>query len=129
MRQLEVYANDRKAGVLTEQHPGRGYGFLYDPDYLASDCPSISVTLPKREQAYVSSLLFPFFMNMLPEGANRKVICRSLRIDERDYFGLLAAMAGKDFIGAIHVKSMSERGHASDIRIGCSREVSGRYSE
>ena len=94
MRQLEVYANDRKAGVLTEQHPGRGYGFLYDPDYLASDCPSISVTLPKREQTYVSSRLFPFFMNMLPEGANRKVICRTLRIDERDYKSSFSVIQG-----------------------------------
>ena len=47
MRQLEVYMNDRKAGVLTEQHPGKGYVFQYDKDYLSSDSPSVSVTLPK----------------------------------------------------------------------------------
>ena len=29
MRQLDVYMNDRKAGVLTEQYPGKGY-ILYD---------------------------------------------------------------------------------------------------
>ena len=105
MRQLDVYMNNRKAGVLTEYHPGQGYSFQYDSDYLASDSPAISVTLPKRSEAIDSALLFPFFTNMLPEGANRRVICRTMRIDENDLFGLLAAMAGKDFIGAVHINA------------------------
>ena len=107
MRQLDVYVNGQKAGVLTEQNPGRGYAFCYDDAYLASDGPSISVTLPKRKEAYNSPGLFPFFMNMLPEGANRRVICRLSRVDESDFFGLLSAMAGKDFIGAVHVETAS----------------------
>lgn len=104
MRQLHVYVNDRKAGVLTEAHPGTDYSFRYDPDYLVSDAPSISVTMSKRKDSYESSSLFPFFANMLPEGANRKVICRTHRIDEHDLFGMLAAMAGSDFIGGVHIK-------------------------
>lgn len=108
MRQLLVYMNDRRAGVLTEQTPGKGYTFVYDDDYLASEMPSVSVTLPKREKSYESDLLFPFFVNMLPEGANRRVICRSLRIDEDDFFGLLTAMAGRDFIGAVNVRKMND---------------------
>lgn len=106
MRQLGVYCNDKKAGVLTELNPGKGYVFLYDQDYLISDSPSISVTLPRRKERYESAELFPFFSNMLPEGANRSVICRSLKIDEEDFFGMLEAMAGKDFIGAVHIKSL-----------------------
>ena len=47
-------------------------------------------------------------MNMLPEGANRKVICRTSRIDENDFFGLLSAMAGKDFIGGVHIETVSK---------------------
>ena len=105
MRQLDVYVNERKAGVLTERHPGSGYVFHYDPDYLASNGPSISVTLPRRKEVHESDHLFPFFTNMLPEGANRKVICRTRRLDEKDYFGLLAAMAGKDFIGGVHLET------------------------
>lgn len=108
MRQLEVYMNAHKAGVLAETLPGRGYSFCYYPEYLASDMPAISVTLPKREEAYESDLLFPVFSNMLPEGANRKVICRSLRIDERDFFGMLMAMADKDFIGAVNVRTVEQ---------------------
>ena len=74
MRQLDVYVNDQKAGVLTEQRPGEEYCFHYDKAYLASDSPSISVSLSKRKESYRASKLFPFFTNMLPEGANRKVI-------------------------------------------------------
>lgn len=108
MRQVDVYVNNLKAGVLTEMHPGRGYSFNYDPLYLSSDAPSISVSLSKRSASYESSSLFPFFANMIPEGANRKVICRLYRIDEHDLFGILAAMAGKDFIGGVHIKTTAK---------------------
>ena len=107
MRQLEVYFNETKAGRLTEQHPGSGYTFRYYGDYLASSMPPVSTTLPKRADAYYSEHLFPFFCNMLPEGANRRVICRSLKIDEQDFFGLLEAMADRDFIGAVNVRRMT----------------------
>ena len=72
MRQLGIYVNNRKAGVLTELRPGSAYSFQYDQNYLASDTPSISVTLPKSSSYYESSSLFPFFANMLPEGVNRR---------------------------------------------------------
>ena len=32
MRELYVYNNESKAGVLREQHSGYGYTFLYDSD-------------------------------------------------------------------------------------------------
>lgn len=96
--------NDTKAGVLTELLPGKGYVFRYEDDYLSSGLPPISVTLSKRNKQYESDYLFPFFSNNLPEGNNRRIICRSLRIDENDIFGLLEAMADKDCIGAVQVR-------------------------
>lgn len=104
MRQLEVYFNNIKAGILTELHPGTGYTFQYYVDYLASPMPPISATLPKRADAFCSEHLFPFFSNMLPEGANRRVICRSRKIDESDFFGMLEVMANRDFIGAVNIR-------------------------
>lgn len=104
MRRLYVYNNEEFAGTLEEDRPGRGYRFTYDDGYLAKGLPSISVTMPKSQKQYLSDSLFPFFSNMLPEGANRRVICRNLRIDERDFFGLLTAMADSDFIGAVSVR-------------------------
>ncbi len=108
MRELEVYFNDTKAGILTEQHPGRGYSFQYKEEYLNSVMPPISVTLPKQSIPYESEYLFPFFSNMLPEGSNRRVICRSQKIDENDLFGLLYTMADKDFIGAVNVRRIKK---------------------
>lgn len=107
MRQLDVYYNNAKAGVLTEINPGAGYTFKYEPEYLSSDMPPISATLPKRKEAFEADSLFPFFSNMIPEGANRGVICRTLRIDENDFFGILSAMADKDFIGAVNIRTSS----------------------
>lgn len=104
MRELAVYYNDTEAGILTEQYPGAVYSFQYKEEYLNSAMPPISATLPKQSTAYKSEHLFPFFSNMLPEGANRRVICRTLKIDENDFFGLLDAMADKDFIGAVNVR-------------------------
>ena len=105
MRTLDVYYNETKAGVLTELNPGADYTFKYALEYLSSDLPPISATLPKQEGAFESDSLFPFFSNMIPEGANRGVICRTLRIDEKDFFGILSAMADTDFIGAINIRT------------------------
>ncbi len=104
MRTLDVYFNETKAGVLTEFNPGDGYTFQYEPKYISSGMPPVSATLPKQEETFESDTLFPFFSNMIPEGANRGVICRTLRIDEKDYFGILSAMADKDFIGAVNIR-------------------------
>ena len=104
MRQLAVYFNNVKAGILTEEYPGKDYSFQYLDEYVNSPMPPISVTFPKKQKVYVSEYLFPFFSNLLPEGSNRRVICSAQRIDEDDSFGLLAAMADKDFIGAINVR-------------------------
>lgn len=108
MRELAVYYNDTIAGIITEQHPGTGYTFQYKNEYLDSTMPPISATLPKQSAAYNSEHLFPFFSNMLPEGANRRVICRSRRIDENDFFGILSAMADKDFIGAVNIRTSND---------------------
>lgn len=106
MRKLEVYVNDTKAGILTEQNPGKGYTFVYTAAYLDSDLPPVSLTLPKREEAYESEFLFPFFTNLLPEGANRKVICREKRIDHKDFFGMLMATVGTDMIGSVNFRKV-----------------------
>ena len=59
MRQLNVYVNNNKAGVLTEQYLGKGYTFRYDDAYLASEYPAISVTLPKQKKCMSQNIFFP----------------------------------------------------------------------
>ena len=107
MRELAVYYNDTEAGLLTEICPGADYTFQYKEGYINSALPPISATLPKQSTEFNSENLFPFFSNMVPEGANRRVICRSLRIDENDFFGILEAMADKDFIGAVNIRRIN----------------------
>jgi serine/threonine-protein kinase HipA len=45
---------------------------------------------------------------MLSEGVNRQLQSRYLKIDEKDYFGLLLATATTDTIGAITVSEIKE---------------------
>ena len=105
MRQLEIYTNDVFAGLLTETD-ARKYSFVYDDDYMASAMPSVSLTLPKTQKEFHSDYLFPYFANILPEGANKNFVCRHYHIDDADSMGLLMAFSGKDFIGAIGVKTV-----------------------
>ena len=107
MRRAEVYNHDILSGVLEEDAPGHGYIFTYDNDYIAyiANDP-ISITMPLREESYKSEYLFPVFSNMLPEGANRKIVCRGWRLDENDYFSLLMKIATNDTIGALTVKEI-----------------------
>ncbi|MCK5781578.1 MAG: HipA N-terminal domain-containing protein [Flavobacteriales bacterium] len=103
MRQARVLFKDKEAGLLTQNDNG-SYVFKYNDDWFVSnDKSSISLTLPKSIQEYKSENLFPFFYNMLPEGTNKLRLCKSMKIDVDDYFGLLINIAQIDTIGAIRV--------------------------
>jgi len=104
MRTVEIYRNGIFAGLLIEENRNH-YIFRYDEKYFIDDNkPAISLTLPKIQIEYNSECLFPIFFNMLSEGVNRKLQSKHLKIDEEDDFGLLAATAQCDTIGAITVK-------------------------
>lgn len=106
MRVAEVFTNGVLAGTLSETDDGK-YIFKYDNAYLLdSRNRAISLSLPKRKEAFVADELFPFFYNMLSEGANKALQCMTLKIDENDAFGLLLATADNDTIGAITVKQL-----------------------
>lgn len=105
MRQLKIYQSGTLAGTLTE-YDYNHYSYQYDAAYLLQGRRGISPVLPARADSYESAYLFPVFANMLPEGANRRTICRRLHIDEHDEMGLLMAFAGKDFIGDIYVEQV-----------------------
>jgi len=101
---MKIYHDGIFAGILIEENRQR-FVFRYDDIYFNDTSkPAISLTLPKTQKEYKSEFLFPFFFNMLSEGANRKLQCKLLRIDEDDSFGLLMATAQNDTIGAVTVK-------------------------
>jgi len=104
MRVVEIYRNGILAGTLAEENR-QYYVFRYDDNYFYdANKPGISLTLPKTQKEYSSQFLFPFFFNMLSEGVNRKLQSTHLRIDEEDNFGLLAATAQYDTVGAVTVR-------------------------
>ncbi|MCK5170970.1 MAG: HipA N-terminal domain-containing protein [Bacteroidales bacterium] len=108
MRKAKVHRNGELAGELIQENI-KSYIFRYSDSYYSNDSlPAISLTLPKSQQEYKSEFLFPFFFNMLSEGVNRRLQSRQLKIDEKDYFGLLLETAKYDTIGAITIKPVTE---------------------
>jgi len=103
MKKAHVFYNERLAGLLTKSRDT--YRFTYDKAYLAeAGNRPVSLTLPLREAAYESDVLFPAFVNQLSEGSNKAVQTRLLKIDENDYFGLLLATGCGDRIGPLTIK-------------------------
>jgi serine/threonine-protein kinase HipA len=68
---------------------------------------AVSLTLPIQENEYTSTILFPFFDGLIPEGWLLDVVSRSWKIDRNDRFGLLIS-ACKDCIGDVSIKSEAE---------------------
>ena len=103
MRQAKVYYKDLLAGLISEDD--EGYSFQYDTEYLANnDSKPVSLTLPLQQEPYQSSILFPFFDGLIPEGWLLNIAVNSWKINLRDRFGLLITLC-KDCIGCVSVIS------------------------
>jgi serine/threonine-protein kinase HipA len=108
MAKAGIYNNGILAGYLEKRGP-EDYLFTYEDNYWSdTSLPFISLTLPKTQQTWQSTELFPFFAGLLAEGVNKDIQCRLLKIDERDDFTRLLKTAGEDTIGAITVKEIQE---------------------
>ena len=100
MRQCKVFVHDVEAGILQETDD-RKYIFTYLNHYSGDP---VCIAMPVRNEPYNSNYLFPYFFNMLSEGANRELQSIVHHIDENDDFGILLATAQFDTIGAVTVK-------------------------
>lgn len=100
-RQAIVRLDGEPVGTLTEA--GRNILFLYDAEWLAKrDAVPVSLTLPLREEPYVTEGLHPYFENLLPEGWLLEIATSKLKIAKDDAFGLLIATCA-DCIGAVEI--------------------------
>ncbi len=105
MRKATVKIEDEVVGWLT--HDERGYRFEYDRLYVSkSGAKAVSLTLPVREQPYVSNVLFPFFDGLIPEGWLLHIAEKNWKLNARDRMGLLLACC-KDCVGAVSIEAMS----------------------
>lgn len=102
MRACKVYVHDTEAGILKETD-NKEYVFTYHESYQGEP---VCLAMPVRQKPYHSDHLFPYFFNMLSEGANRQVQSTLLHIDEKDDFGIMLATAQYDTIGAVTIKPL-----------------------
>lgn len=101
MRSANVFYKGGFAGVLT-QNDNESFHFKYNEAWLSDDSkPSISLTLPKSEIEFRSDSLFSFFYHLLPEGTNKRMVCKIFKLDENDAFGILLHTSKNDTIGAV----------------------------
>lgn len=100
-----VYVRNIFAGILSETD--FGYSFVYDDEYLKKYSSPVSLTLPLREEEYVSKTLFSFFDGLIPEGWLLNIVSENWKLNQDDRFGLLL-VACKDPIGNVSVKGVKE---------------------
>lgn len=106
MRKADIFCRGARAGVLTKAASGE-YRFQYDPTYARDPTlPAISLSLPKRDAPYESTVLFPFFYGLLAEGDDKALQCRLMRIDEHDHFSRLLATCTTEAIGGVTVREI-----------------------
>ncbi len=106
MRKAEIRIHDQIAGWLSQDE--NGYHFVYDFRYLKlPNSEPVSLTIPLREAAYNSKMLFPFFDGLIPEGWLLDIAERNWKLNPRDRMGLLLACC-RDCIGAVSVHPAKE---------------------
>ncbi len=106
MKAGRVYYKGVEAGLIREDE--NGFMFQYKHDYMRrADAQPISLTLPLREEPFVSQVLFPFFDGLIPEGWLLDVATKSWKINERDRMGLLLACC-IDCVGAVSVEQIND---------------------
>jgi HipA-like protein len=104
MRIGKVFNNKILAGTIIELQQNE-FEFSYEESYLTDEnSPAISLHFPKQKMSFKSDILFPFFYNLLSEGAIKKLQSITLKIDETDAFGFLLKTAAHETIGAIRVE-------------------------
>ena len=101
LREAQVFYKNELAGHITETQ--NAYVFQYDTEFSKKNIP-ISISLPPREEPYHSKELFAFFKGLLPEGWYLNIVSRTLKVDTKDFFGLLLASTSCDTIGAVTVR-------------------------
>ena len=106
MKTALIQYKGRDAGILKETD--EGYEFQYNEEYLSDTASKpISLTLPLTDKPFKSSVLFPFFDGLIPEGWLLDVALRNTDISELDRFSLLL-LCCKDCIGAVSVIPLKE---------------------
>jgi serine/threonine-protein kinase HipA len=107
MQEAKVYRNNQEIGLLQKDDAALYY-FQYNTNYLLQeDALSISVHFPLRKEPFHAAVLFPFFFNLLAEGAIKEMQCQELKIDPDDHFTRLLKTTESNTIGSITLKEIT----------------------
>jgi serine/threonine-protein kinase HipA len=91
---FDVYLYDVRIGTLTPR--GRGVRFAYSDEALGSDrLPGLSLSLPKQIDPFPDSAAGPFFRNLLPEQAYRRLVAAAAGTAPGNSVALLGAIGGE----------------------------------
>lgn len=106
LRKGKVFVKDILAGCIEETD--NGYRFTYDRSYMeSSSAHPVSVTMPLQNVPFESTVLFPFFDGLIPEGWILSMVIKNWKINPRDRMGLLLTVC-KDCIGAVSVENCND---------------------
>lgn len=106
MKKAKVFNYDILCGYLTQSD--EGFVFEYLDEYLKDETNNpVSLTLPLRKEKYFSSVLFPFFDGLIPEGWYLYLTIKTFNLDPRNRFDILLK-TGKNTIGSATLEEMSD---------------------
>jgi len=102
MISAQILDDNQLAGTLV--YDEEKYIFTYDEKFFSDkDTTSISLTLPKQKEPFISKTLHPFFSGLLSEGSLKELQCKKLKIDENDELKRLILTAKDDTIGTVTI--------------------------
>jgi serine/threonine-protein kinase HipA len=91
---FDIYLYDFPVGTLSPR--GRGVRFEYSPQALENDgLPALSLSLPKRPEPFPDSRAGPFFRNLLPEQAYKRLVAAAVGTSAENSLALLGAIGGE----------------------------------
>ena len=104
MRKARIFLNETPCGILIENETG--YTFQYDTEYIMDlNAEPVGIAFPLQEEPFKSTMLFPFFDGLIPEGWLLEIAEDTWKINPRDRFGLLLACC-RSCIGAVSVREV-----------------------
>jgi serine/threonine-protein kinase HipA len=114
---LGVWYADRLVGHLERKSASvLDIGFSYDAAWMAaSDSFPVSIRMPLSVQHHEPAIVYPWLLNLLPEGRTLEMVGAILHVHEADVFAILQEMGG-DVAGALEIRKLEDPASARKPR-------------
>lgn len=108
-QKLDVWYADRLVGQIERKSASvLDIDFSYDAAWMAAkDAFPVSIRMPLSVQRHEPAIVYPWFLNLLPEGRTLETVGAILHIHEADVFAILQEMGG-DVAGALEIRRNGE---------------------